>query len=126
MNSFEKSLTEYYSSDILSKIQEIRIGIAGAGGLGSNITHCLIRSGFKNFEILDSDNIETKNLNRQFYFLDEVGKAKVDVLKKRLLKINPDCSIIIHTNKLTKENCSQYFQNTDILFEAFDNIESKN
>ncbi|MDC0977625.1 sulfur carrier protein ThiS adenylyltransferase ThiF [bacterium] len=125
MNEFEQSLGNYFETQTLTYIQKIKIGIAGAGGLGSNIANCLVRSGFKNFEILDLDIIETKNLNRQNYFLSEIGHSKVETLKKRLLQINPDCQIITHQIKLTTQNTKEYFQNTAILFEAFDEVASK-
>lgn len=68
MNSFEKGLSDYIGHDRLSKIQQIKIGIAGAGGLGSNCAFNLVRSGFTKFKIVDFDLVEPSNLNRQFYF----------------------------------------------------------
>lgn len=125
MNHFEKELLKFYTPEQFARIQSVKIGIAGAGGLGSNLAVALVRSGFKNFEILDQDIIELSNLNRQYYFLDEVGKSKVVVLKERLLKINPDLKINIINDQLVKANASKYFQHAGILFEAFDNVESK-
>ena len=65
------------------QIQEIlsnaRVGIAGAGGLGSNCAHALVRSGLGSLVIADFDTVELSNLNRQFYFHDQLGKIKVDV-----------------------------------------------
>ena len=125
MNEFEASLRNYFSEEQLSKIQNTKIGIAGAGGLGSNIAACLVRSGFKDFEILDSDVIETKNLNRQYYFLDEVGLPKVIALSSRLRRINPDIKIAAGNVRIQKSNVSEYFQDRDIIFEAFDEVDSK-
>jgi sulfur carrier protein ThiS adenylyltransferase len=125
MNPFEKSISSYFSPEQFTLIQKIKIGIAGAGGLGSNLAVCLTRCGFKNFEIIDSDVIETKNLNRQYYFLDEVGQAKVTALAERLKKINPDINIITKRLRLSSANIGQYFQDREVLFEAFDNVESK-
>lgn len=125
MNKFEQALNNYYSAEQLSNIQKIKIGIAGAGGLGSNIAACLARSGFKDFEIIDFDRIEMKNLNRQCYFLSEVGKIKVNTIAKRLKHINPDIITSIHKIHLSHENILGYFQDRDIIFEAFDNVASK-
>jgi len=125
MNEFEQALTNYFSPEQLAKIQKTKVGIAGCGGLGSNIAVCLVRSGFKDFELMDFDVVETKNLNRQYYFLDEVGLPKVDALTARLLKINPDLKIKKVNAKLSIENIISYFKDRDIVFEAFDNIPSK-
>ncbi|KAF0134725.1 MAG: thiamine biosynthesis protein ThiF family 2 [Candidatus Saganbacteria bacterium] len=125
MNDFEQALTNYFLPEQLAKIEKTKIGIAGCGGLGSNIVVCLVRSGFKNFELMDFDVVETKNLNRQYYYLDEVGQSKVDVLSTRLLKINPDLKIKKVKAQLSDENIASYFQDRDIIFEAFDNVPSK-
>ena len=125
MNDFETALINYYSADQLQKIQNIRIGLAGAGGLGSNIAVCLALSGFKRFELVDYDAVELKNLNRQYYFLSEVGQAKVEALEKRLRLINPDIQIKKGRARLGPDNILNHFQDSDILFEAFDNVESK-
>ena len=126
-NTFEQGLLRYLSSQQLSTIQKIRIGIGGAGGLGSNAAMILVRSGFKNFEILDHDIIDASNLNRQQYYLNEIGLDKIVVLKSRLLNINPDLNIIVHKTKWTPEAgaSEQYFKNNDFIIEAFDKTESK-
>jgi sulfur carrier protein ThiS adenylyltransferase len=125
MNEFEKGLLKYFSEDDLRTIQDIRVGIAGAGGLGSNIAVCLVRSGFKNLEILDFDVVEASNLNRQYYFMDDLGKPKVAVLKDRLLTINPSAQIKVFNTKMDRDNCVDFFKEADIVFEAFDRVEAK-
>lgn len=125
MNAFEHSLLDYFSRDKLTIIQKVKIGIAGAGGLGSNLAVSLARTGFRNFEIIDFDVVETKNLNRQYYFLDEVGKRKVVALHARLKKINPDIAMKSFCVRLTDKNITNYFQDRDVIFEAFDNVPSK-
>lgn len=125
MNKFESALTAYYSKEQLLKIQKTKIGIAGAGGLGSNIAVCLARCGFRDFEIVDLDRIEAKNLNRQYYFLDEIGFAKVKIISDRLKRINSDIRAVTYEVRLNHENISNYFQDRDIIFEAFDNVDSK-
>ncbi|MBM4272653.1 MAG: sulfur carrier protein ThiS adenylyltransferase ThiF, partial [Deltaproteobacteria bacterium] len=64
MNDFEKSLAEVLGEENLIKIQETRVGIAGAGGLGSNCALFLVRCGFRKLRIVDSDVVEMSNLNR--------------------------------------------------------------
>lgn len=120
MNVFEKGLCDYVGEDCLKKIQKFKIGIAGVGGLGSNCALNLVRSGFKKFKIVDFDIVEPSNLNRQFYFLDQLNTPKVEALKLNLLRINPDLEIEDINIKLERENIKQIFEDCDILVEAFD------
>ena len=124
-NIFEEGLSRYLSTDQLTTIQSKRIAIGGAGGLGSNVAMILVRSGFKNFEILDFDSIEPSNLNRQQYFTHEIGQSKVETTKARLLQINPDLNIYIHSTKWDRTNGHQFFQNADFIVEAFDQVDFK-
>lgn len=125
MNLFEHGLLKYFSKEQLKKIQSIHVGIGGAGGLGSNIAIMLVRSGFKYLEILDKDMIEPSNLNRQQYFLNEIGKNKITTLKKRLLAINPQAYIKTHSVLWTPQNGLRFFKNCPIIAEAFDGKENK-
>ena len=125
MNSFEQGLLRYLTQNQLTLIQSKHIGIGGAGGLGSNTAMILTRSGFKNFEILDSDIIEASNLNRQQYFLNEIGLDKVAVTRQRLLDINPDLNITIHKVQWTPKIANHYFKHCDFLIEAFDTAQAK-
>lgn len=120
LNSFEQGLLHYLRKSQLSRIQKTIIGLGGAGGLGSNVALSLVRSGFKHLEIIDYDRIAVSNLNRQQYFLREVGLAKVTVLKQHLLNINPEADITIHARKWSLETAERYFGNCDVIIEAFD------
>ncbi len=125
MNEFEKALTRYIKLDDLEKIQSLKIGIIGAGGLGSNAAVNLVRSGFKSFIIADFDQVEASNLNRQFYFLKQKGELKVEALKKNLLLINPDLAIKTICQEITKDNIADIFKSCDIIIEACDRVASK-
>ena len=125
MNPFEDSLLKYLSLDQLQMIQSKRIGIGGAGGLGSNVAVTLVRCGFRNFEILDTDRIDYSNLNRQQYFFDEVGGMKTEILRKRLLAVNPDCAVRLFPVLWTPDQGALFFNGCDFVVEAFDRAESK-
>ncbi len=125
MNEFENGLLRYFSRQQLDVISSKKLGIAGCGGLGSNIAAAMARSGFVNFEIVDRDIIDASNLNRQNYFLDEVGSSKVVITEKRLKAINQDIQVLATQTILTYDNIREHYQNADIIFEAFDNVESK-
>ncbi|MBI3601286.1 MAG: sulfur carrier protein ThiS adenylyltransferase ThiF [Candidatus Omnitrophica bacterium] len=120
MNIFEQGLLRYLKPEQLQTIQSKKIGIGGAGGLGSNCAMMLVRSGFKHLEIIDQDVIDPSNLNRQQYFANEVGLSKVEVTKKRLLDINPDAHIIIHQTQWNESNAGQFFKGFDFIVEGFD------
>jgi len=125
MNQFEEGLLKYLSEDQLKKIQSVKIGIGGAGGLGSNVALILVRSGFKDLEIIDFDNIEASNLNRQNYYLDDIGKPKAETLKNYLMDINPDAKIITHHKKWDKISLENIFKDRHIIIEAFDHPSQK-
>jgi len=92
-NKFECGLLKYFNKDDLNKIRSVKIGIAGEGGLGSNCAMNLVRCGFDNFIIMDFDKIDASNLNRQFYFAEQIGMLKTEALKQNLKRINPDVKI---------------------------------
>jgi len=106
-------------------LEKAVVGIAGCGGLGSNAAVSLTRAGIGKLVLTDFDCVELSNLNRQYFFREDIGKKKVDALSARLLTINPAVSLDIHTNKLTKENFSEVFSSVDMLIEAFDQAEDK-
>ncbi len=125
VNKFEKTLAEILGAKNLARIQNVKICIAGAGGLGSNCALYLARSGFKRFRIVDFDRVEYSNLNRQFYFASQVGRSKVEALKENLLLVNPDLAIEALPQKISQENVAEYFCGCDAVVEALDNVHGK-
>ena len=113
----------YKPLDII--LPKITIGIAGCGGLGSNIAHMLARTGIEKFIIADFDTVTISNLNRQFFFKKDIGKPKVDALEDNLRKINPYLTIIKHNTKITPDNFFSIFNKTFIIIEAFDKVSEK-
>ena len=124
-NLFENALLNYFGAQKLKKIQSVKIGIAGLGGLGSNCAMNLVRCGFKNFVLCDFDKIEPSNLNRQFYFADQLGKYKTEALNENLNKINSALEISSQIVVLTQENMPEIFSSCDVVVEAFDKAEMK-
>lgn len=125
MNHLENELIKQIGEINFKKIQSVRIGIAGAGGLGSNCSFNLTRLGFKHFKIVDFDKIEYSNLNRQFFFYNQVGMKKIDALKANLTLINPDLDIEAIDTILTYDNLYDIFDDCDIVVEAFDKADCK-
>ena len=91
-------------SDIKTHLSNFRVGIAGAGGLGSNCAVALAKCGVGTLVITDFDIIDVSNLNRQYYFTDQVGMMKTVALKENIFRINPDIFLITHQNKLDRDN----------------------
>ncbi len=101
------------------------IGIAGAGGLGSNAAVALARSGIGQLIIVDFDTVEESNLNRQYYFLDQIKMKKVEALKNIIHQINPRVSVTNHHLKLKPGNIHTIFAASNIIIEALDDATTK-
>jgi sulfur carrier protein ThiS adenylyltransferase len=112
-------------SEIKSHLSKFRVGIAGAGGLGSNCAVALARSGVGTLIIADYDIVEAPNLNRQYYFTDQVGQMKTIALKENISRINPDVFVITHQKILDRKNIPEIFSGCDIVVEAFDRSDMK-
>jgi len=102
-----------------------KVGIAGSGGLGSNIAISLARSGILYFTLVDFDRVEKSNLNRQYFFLDQIGKEKVTALEENIHQINPDVTCTLVHHKLEKDSMWEPFKNVDVVVEALDQAETK-
>lgn len=125
MNPLIEGLMTHLGEERLKRIQEVKVGIGGAGGLGSNVAAHLVRSGFAHFTLVDFDRIEPSNLNRQFFFADQIGMLKVEALAENLRRINSDLNLELHSERITSENIGQLFQGCDIWVEALDQPAAK-
>jgi sulfur carrier protein ThiS adenylyltransferase len=112
-------------SEIKTHLSKFKVGIAGAGGLGSNCAVALARSGVGTLVIADFDVIEKPNLNRQYYFTNQIGSMKTVALKDNINKINSDVDVIIHQKKLDRLNIPEIFSGCNIIVEALDSSEMK-
>jgi sulfur carrier protein ThiS adenylyltransferase len=101
------------------------IGIAGAGGLGSNIAISLARAGIGKLIIADFDIVSLENLNRQQFTLQQVGEPKVQAIASNISSFNPFITLETHFTKVTPANIDEIFGTTDILIEAFDDAAQK-
>lgn len=101
------------------------VGIAGCGGLGSNCAVALARVGVGKLIIADFDKIEESNLNRQYYFYDQIGLPKADTLKENIHRINPATIVESHHVFLDGNNIPEIFAECDIIVEAFDKTDMK-
>ena len=106
-------------------LEKVRIGVAGAGGLGSNCAMHLVRSGIRHLVVADFDVVGESNLNRQFFFRDQLGMKKVDALKANLLRIDPEVDVQAVDVRLDAASTRELFEDCDIVVEAFDAVEAK-
>jgi len=112
-------------AEIELKLSGYRIGIAGAGGLGSNCAMALVRAGIKHLVIADFDVVNESNLNRQFYFSDQLGMKKVDALSQNLRRIKPELDLNLIDKKLQPADIKKYFTGCHVVVEAFDLADQK-
>jgi sulfur carrier protein ThiS adenylyltransferase len=112
-------------SEIKTHLSKFRVGIAGAGGLGSNCAVALAKCGVGTLVICDFDTVEASNLNRQYYFTDQIGMLKTIALKENIFRINPDVFVIIHQKRLDRNNIPEIFSGCNVIVEAFDIAEMK-
>lgn len=118
-------LTARNSPKLKGKLEKAIIGIAGCGGLGSNVAIALARIGVGKLILADFDVVEPTNLNRQQYFIEDIGKRKVDALGEKLKMINPFLQIEKHYEKLNGKNIKIIFSEVQIIVEAFDKVSEK-
>lgn len=120
-NALQKGLTETQRQNL----QEARVAVAGLGGLGSNIAAWLARMGVGHLLLVDFDKVELSNLNRQYYFLEDIGRYKANALRERLLRVNPYGDYHASITKITPQNIASLFGGCGIICEALDNAETK-
>jgi tRNA threonylcarbamoyladenosine dehydratase len=114
-------------NDIMDRIANIRVIIFGVGGVGSWCAESLVRSGIKHLTIVDSDRICVTNINRQLMATTKtVGQVKVDVLKSRLLEINPTAEITALQQIYSAETSDSFhIESYDYIIDAIDSLENK-
>ena len=119
------SLVERHGAELQKKLSQTSVAVCGIGGLGSNIAIALVRAGIGHLHIIDFDKVDISNINRQQYFIEQLGQYKTDALYDTLKKIMPYTDIKRTCIRLTENNIPDILKNDDIICESFDNAESK-
>ena len=89
----------------MNSLKNSHVVVFGVGGVGGYVVEGLVRSGLGKITIIDNDTVNPTNLNRQIIALEStIGKLKVDVLKERILAINPNCEVICYDEFITFDN----------------------
>lgn len=123
--SFHQHLINKIGRENFEKLQQVTVGIAGAGGLGSNCAAHLVRVGFRKLKLIDFDVVETGNLDRQFYFADQVGMFKVEALRQNLQRISPQLDLAVEIRKIDKATVIDLFSDCAVIAECLDRAEDK-
>lgn len=113
--------------DGMEKIKDSHVAIFGIGGVGGYSVEALARSGISSFDLIDNDTINVTNINRQIIAThSSVGLYKVDVMKERILDINPQAKVNTYKEFVSPDNIDQFpFDEYDYVIDAIDTISAK-
>ncbi|MBR3040511.1 MAG: tRNA threonylcarbamoyladenosine dehydratase [Lachnospiraceae bacterium] len=116
-----------FGKEAMEHLSECRVAIFGIGGVGGYVCEALARSGIGAFDLIDDDKVCLTNINRQIIATRKtVGKYKTDVMKDRILDINPDAEVNTHQCFFLPENASDFpFDQYDYVVDAIDTVTAK-
>lgn len=116
-----------FGKEAMDKLQNSRVAVFGIGGVGGYVCEALVRSGVYHFDLIDDDKVCLTNLNRQIIATRKtVGQYKVDVMRERILEINPDADVSVHKCFFLPENADKFpFEEYDYVVDAVDTVTAK-
>lgn len=116
-----------YGKEAMDRLAQARVAIFGIGGVGGYTVEALARSGVGHFDLIDDDKVCLTNMNRQIIATkDTIGKYKVDVMKERILSINPNADVVIHKCFFLPENKQDFdFTQYSYVVDAIDTVTAK-
>lgn len=111
----------------LEKLSSVHIAVFGIGGVGGYVTEALARCGVGKFDLIDNDTVNITNINRQIIAThDTLGRYKTEVMKERILSINPDVKVNVHNTFYMPENSDEFdFGKYDYIVDAVDTVTAK-
>ena len=123
-------LTQFSRTELLlgkeamDRLKNARVAVFGIGGVGGYVCEALVRTGVGAFDLIDDDKVCLTNLNRQIIATRKtVGKYKTEVMKERMLEINPDVKVEIHDCFFLPENAKDFpFEEYDYIVDAVDTV----
>ena len=126
-------LTQFSRTELLlgkeamDRLKNVRVAVFGIGGVGGYVCEALVRTGVGAFDLIDDDKVCLTNLNRQIIATRKtVGKYKTEVMKERMLEINPDVKVEIHDCFFLPENAKDFpFEEYDYIVDAVDTVTAK-
>lgn len=126
LNQFSRT-SLLFGEESIEKLHNMRVAVFGIGGVGGYVCEALVRSGIGAFDLVDDDKVCLTNLNRQIIATREtVGRYKVDVMRARILSINPKADVRIHKCFFLPENADDFpFEEYDYVVDAVDTVTAK-
>lgn len=126
-------LTQFSRTELLlgeegmEKLQHAKVAVFGVGGVGGYVCEALVRSGVGAFDLIDNDEVSLTNINRQIIATRKtIGQKKVDVMKERMLDINPDVQVRTYPCFFLPENADDFpFEEYDYVVDAVDTVTAK-
>lgn len=114
-------------SEAVEILKKSRVAVFGIGGVGGFVCEALVRSGVGEFDLIDSDTVCESNINRQIIATHKtIGKYKTEVMKERMLEINPNVKVNVHNCFFLPENASEFpFDKYDYVVDAVDTVTAK-
>ena len=123
--ALQQALHKGLTAEQSQRLQAAKVAIVGLGGLGSNVALWLARLGVGQLLLYDFDKVELSNLNRQYYFLEDVGQYKAIALLGHLKAVNPYGNYHSRVVQLTEDNLAELLSEAHIVCEALDKPEAK-
>ena len=123
--ALQQALHKGLTAEQSQRLQAAKVAIVGLGGLGSNVALWLARLGVGKLLLYDFDKVELSNLNRQYYFLEDVGQYKAISLLRHLKAVNPYGNYCSRVVRLTEDNLPELLSEAHIVCEALDKPEAK-
>ena len=123
--ALQQALHKGLTAEQSQRLQAAKVAIVGLGGLGSNVALWLARLGVGQLLLYDFDKVELSNLNRQYYFLEDVGQYKATALLRHLKAVNPYGNYCSRVVRLTEDNLAELLSEAHIVCEALDSPEAK-
>ncbi len=115
-----------WGEETQERLQQSTVFIAGCGGLGSPVIYYLAACGIGSLKVVDYDEVELSNLNRQIiHGFNNISDPKVKSAKESVAEFNPDMEIIAEKTKITSKNCADLIDNADIVIDCLDNFNTR-
>lgn len=116
-----------YGKDVMERFEDSKVAIFGIGGVGGYVVEALVRSGIGTFDLIDDDKVCLTNLNRQIIATRKtIGRYKVDVMKERILEINPNAIVNVHKCFYLPDKSDEFdFKQYSYVIDAVDTVTAK-
>jgi len=118
-------LTARHTPRVAERLAKCKMAVCGLGGLGSNIALALSRMGIGELQLIDYDVIVPSNINRQQFYIDQIGMKKTDATLENLKRVNPYVKYDMRDMFITRDSVKGLFDECDVIIEAFDGAETK-